>query len=116
MIFRTACVVLAVALGTTAVVAQSSAIAERKEIMKGVGAAAKSGAAIVKGAEPYDNAKAVAVFATYASSAAKIVNLFPEIPRPVAKPPQRRKSGRTWLALKRPWRNSKLIRKQRRLR
>ena len=78
MIFRTACVVLAVALGATAVVAQSSAIAERKEIMKGVGAAAKNGAAIVKGAEPYDNAKAVAIFATYANAAAKIVNLFPE--------------------------------------
>lgn len=78
MIFRTACVVLAIALGTTAVVAQSNAIAERKEIMKGVGAAAKNGAALVKGAEPYDNAKAVAVFATYAGAAAKIVNLFPE--------------------------------------
>ena len=78
MIFRTACVVLAVALGATAVVAQSNAIAERKQIMKGVGAAAKNGAAIAKGAEPYDNAKAQEVFATYASAAAKIVNLFPE--------------------------------------
>ncbi len=64
MIFRTACVVLAVALGATAVVAQSNAIAERKQIMKGVGAAAKTGAGIAKGSEPYDNAKAQEVFAT----------------------------------------------------
>lgn len=78
MIFRAACVVLAVALGTTAVVAQSSAIAERRQIMKGVGAAAKNGAAIAKGSEPYDNAKAVAVFATYASAAAKMPSLFPD--------------------------------------
>lgn len=78
MIFRTACVVLAVALGATAVVAQSNAIAERKQIMKGVGAAAKTGAAFAKGAEPYDNAKAVAVFATYAAAAAKMPSLFPD--------------------------------------
>ncbi len=78
MMFRTACVVLAVALGATAVVAQSNAISERKQIMKGVGAAAKTGAALSKGSEPYDNAKAQEVFATYASAATKIVNLFPE--------------------------------------
>ena len=78
MIFRTACVVLAVALGATAVVAQSNAIAERKQIMKGVGAAAKSGAAFAKGSEPYDNAKAVAIFTTYATAAAKMPSLFPD--------------------------------------
>ena len=78
MIFRTACVVLAVALGATAVVAQSNAIAERKQIMKGVGAAARTGANLVKGSEPYDNAKAKAVFATYASAAAKMPSLFPD--------------------------------------
>lgn len=78
MIFRTVCVTLAIALGTTAVVAQSNAIAERKQIMKGVGAAAKSGAAFAKGSEPYDNAKAKAIFATYASAAAKMTSLFPD--------------------------------------
>jgi len=78
MIFRTACIVLAVTLGATAVVAQSNAIAERKQIMKGVGAAAKTGAAFAKGSEPYDNAKAVAVFATYAAAAAKMPSLFPD--------------------------------------
>lgn len=78
MIFRAVCVTLAVALGATAVVAQSAAIAERKALMKSVGAAAKQGAAFAKGSEPYDNAKAVAIFVTYADVAGKIVNLFPD--------------------------------------
>ena len=78
MIVRTVCVVLAVALSATAVVAQSKAIAERKEIMKGVGAAAKGGAAMARGSAPYDNAKAVEVFAVYANAAAKMPGLFPD--------------------------------------
>lgn len=78
MILRIACVALAVAFGATAVVAQSNAIAERKQIMKGVGAAAKSGAAFAKGSEPYDNAKAKAIFATYANAAAKMPGLYPD--------------------------------------
>jgi len=78
MIARVVCVALAVALASSAVVAQSSAIAERKQIMKGVGAAAKNGAALVKGTEPYDNEKAIAVFTTYANAAAKMPSLFPE--------------------------------------
>lgn len=78
MIFRAVCVTLAVAFGATAVLAQSAAIAERKQIMKGVGGAAKQGAAFAKGAEPYDNAKAVAIFVTYASAAAKMPSLFPD--------------------------------------
>lgn len=78
MIFRAACVTLAVAFGATAVLAQSAAISERKQIMKGVGGAAKQGAAFAKGAEPYDNAKAVAIFVTYANAAAKMPGLFPD--------------------------------------
>jgi cytochrome c556 len=78
MIFRAVCVTLAIALGATAVVAQSSAIAERKALMKSVGAAAKTGAGFMKGSTPYDNAKAVEVFATYASVAAKMPALFPD--------------------------------------
>lgn len=76
MIFRTVCVAVAFALGATAVVAQSNPIAERKEIMKGVGAAAKSGAGLAKGG--YDNAKAQAIFATYVAAAAKMPTLFPD--------------------------------------
>ncbi len=78
MLLRTVCVTLAVALGASAVVAQSNAIEERKKIMKGVGAAAKSGAAFVKGEAAYDNAKAQSIFATYAAAAAKMPSLFPD--------------------------------------
>jgi cytochrome c556 len=77
MIVRSVCVVLAVALSATAVIAQSKAIAERKEIMKGVGAAAKTGAAMARGSAPYDNAKAVEVFVVYANAAGKMPGLFP---------------------------------------
>lgn len=78
MIVRTVCVVLAVALSATAVVAQSKAIGERKEIMKGVGAAAKGGAAMARGSAPYDNAKAIEVFVVYANAADKMPGLFPD--------------------------------------
>ena len=79
MLVRTAvCAALAVALSAGAVLAQSKAIAERKEIMKGVGAAAKQGAALARGTEPYDNAKAVQVFAVYAAAAEKMPGLFPD--------------------------------------
>jgi cytochrome c556 len=79
MIIRTAvCAAVAVALSASAVIAQSKAIAERKEIMKGVGAAAKEGAAMARGSAPYDNAKAVQVFVVYANAAAKMPGLFPE--------------------------------------
>jgi len=79
MLVRTAvCAALAVALSAGAVLAQSKAIAERKEVMKGVGAAAKQGAAIARGTDPYDNAKAVQVFAVYASAAEKMPGLFPD--------------------------------------
>jgi len=78
MIFRTACVALSVVLGATAVVAQTNAISERRNVMKDVGAAAKNGAALARGNEPYDNAKAQAVFATYAAAAAKMPSLFPD--------------------------------------
>ena len=78
MIVRTVCVALAVALSATAVVAQSKAIGERREIMKGVGAAAKDGAAMARGSAPYDNAKAVQIFVVYANAAAKMPGLFPD--------------------------------------
>lgn len=78
MIVRTVCVVLAVALSATAVIAQSKAIGERREIMKGVGAAAKEGAGMARGTTPYDNAKAVQIFVVYANAAEKMPGLFPD--------------------------------------
>ncbi len=79
MIVRTAvCAALAVAFSVSAVIAQSKAIGERREIMKGVGAAAKDGAAMARGSAPYDNVKAVEVFVVYANAAAKMPALFPD--------------------------------------
>ncbi len=70
--------VVAIAIGVTAVVAQSDPIATRKQIMKNVGAAAKTGGGMAKGEAPYDQAKALEIFATFADAGAKMPGLFPE--------------------------------------
>ena len=70
--------VAAVALAVTAVAAQSDPIAARKALMKKNGDEAKVGAAMAKGEAPFDAAKAQAIFATFADSAAKAPALFPD--------------------------------------
>ena len=74
---RTLLAAAAVVIGITAVAAQSDPIAQRREIMKGVGAQTKTGAAMAKGEAPYDQGKAVQIFTTYEDAAAKMPNLFP---------------------------------------
>jgi cytochrome c556 len=66
----------ALAIGFTSAVAQD-AIATRKQLMKDNGQQARAGAAMVKGDAPFDLAKAQAVLAAYADSAAKMDSLFP---------------------------------------
>ncbi|WP_332683076.1 c-type cytochrome [Bosea sp. (in: a-proteobacteria)] len=78
---RTVLVALGLAIGVSAVVAQSNPIAERKEAMKGVGAATRQAAAIAKGEAPFDAAKVQAVFKTYGEAAKKVPTLFPESSR-----------------------------------
>jgi cytochrome c556 len=68
---------LAVAFGATATIAQPDPIAARRAIMKGNGAEAKVGAAMVKGEQPFDLAKAKKVLATYEDAAGKMPNLYP---------------------------------------
>jgi cytochrome c556 len=46
--------------------------------MKQSGDQARIGAAMVKGEQPYDEAKAQAIFAAYANKANKLKSLFPE--------------------------------------
>src|SRR5947209_3434778 len=75
---RTALAVAAIAIGITAVAAQSDPIATRKAVMKENGAQTKAGAAMAKGEAPYDQAKAQAIFANYIDVAAKMPSLFPE--------------------------------------
>ena len=75
---RTALVAAVLGLGLTAVVAQSDPIAERRNMMKAVGAATRDGAAIAKGEAPFDAAKAQAIFKVYADASQKMPGLFPD--------------------------------------
>lgn len=70
--------IAAVALGVSVAVAQQDVIKERKDIMKGNGDQAKIGAAMLKGEQPYDQAAAQKIFATFADAAAKMPDLFPD--------------------------------------
>lgn len=75
---RTVLAVTMFAFGATAVLAQSDPIAARKALMKTNGSAAQQGAKFMKGEEPFDLAKALAIFATYQDVAAKAPALFPD--------------------------------------
>ena len=75
---RTVLAVAAIAIGITAVAAQSDPIATRKAVMKENGAQTKTGVAMAKGEAPYDQTKAQAIFANYIDVAAKMPTLFPE--------------------------------------
>ena len=69
---------VALAVGITAVVAQGDPIAERRNTMKGVGAATRTGNQMVKGETPFDLAKAKEVLQTYANAADRMHTYFPE--------------------------------------
>jgi cytochrome c556 len=70
--------IAAVALGVSMAVAQQDVIKERKDIMKGNGDQAKIGAAMAKGEQPFDQAAAQKIFATFADAATKMPGLFPD--------------------------------------
>lgn len=57
--------------------AQSDVIKQRKALMDALGDQTKAGAAILKGEQPYDPAKAAAIFKAYTDAAA-FNTLFPE--------------------------------------
>jgi cytochrome c556 len=71
-------VLAAIALGVTAVTAQSDPIAARKELMKTNGRQGKLGSNMAKGKAPFDVARAKEIFATFMDAANKMPNLFPE--------------------------------------
>ncbi|MDJ1158512.1 cytochrome c [Chelatococcus sp. SYSU_G07232] len=75
---RPVIVVAALALGVSAVVAANDPIAERKDTMKSVGAATKTGAAMAKGEMPFDSVKAQEIFKAYQQAAQKFPALFPD--------------------------------------
>jgi cytochrome c556 len=67
-----------IALGASVALAQQDPIKERKELMKNNADQAKIGAAMVKGEEPFDLAKAQKIFAAFENTATKAPALFPE--------------------------------------
>ena len=75
---RTVLAVAAIAIGITAVAAQSDPIAARRTHMKEVGAQTKTGTGMAKGEIPYDQGKAQGIFAAYVKAATDLPNLFPE--------------------------------------
>jgi cytochrome c556 len=72
----------AVALGVTAVMAQSDPLSQRKALMKGNLEGAQNLNKMVRGENPFDAAKVSAAFAQWAETAQKLPSLFPEPPKP----------------------------------
>ena len=71
-------VAAAIAVGATAVYAQSAAIGQRKEILKTFGGAMKEPAGMMKGEVPFDLAKVQASLKTVSEGAPKVAPLFPD--------------------------------------
>jgi cytochrome c556 len=67
-----------IAVGLTAVVAQSDPIAARKALMKANNDNARNLVRITRGEDPYDAAKVNAAFAQWADTAQKFGALFPD--------------------------------------
>jgi cytochrome c556 len=80
MINRTvvALTALAMAVGTTVVIAQTDPIAARKALMKGNNDGARILVQIMRGQAPLDAAKVDAAFAQWAETAEKLPGLFPD--------------------------------------
>src|SRR5687767_9481464 len=70
------CATLAAA--ATAVVAQTDVITERKQIMRGNGAATRTGTQMIRNEVPFDVAKAREVFSGIAAGIDRFPNLFPQ--------------------------------------
>ncbi len=68
----------ALLIGGTAVIAQSDPIAERRNLMKSVGAATRTGTQMVRGDVPFDAAKAKEILRVYAAAADKTHTYFPD--------------------------------------
>src|SRR6267154_6625781 len=78
MMKRIVLAVAVVALGVTAVVAQSDPIAARKALMKENGRQSGIAREMIEGKQPFDLAKAKAVLANFAAVHEKGKNLWPD--------------------------------------
>ncbi len=75
---RILCAVSALALGATAVLAQSSAIKERQDIMENISKDGKVLKAMSKGEAPFDASKSSALLGSWDARIKKYVTLFPD--------------------------------------
>ena len=80
MVRRLLAVVAVMMFGVSVAAAQScpDKIKERQTLMKRSGDEAKAGAAMVRGAAPYDAAKVKEIFAAFQDKADKLPTLFPD--------------------------------------
>lgn len=78
MMLRIVVAAAAVALGTSAVLAQSEPITARKAMMKGVSDQYRAVRDMSDGKRPFDLAAAKKAFATFAEAGAKLPALFPD--------------------------------------
>jgi cytochrome c556 len=75
---RTVSALAAIAVGATAVYAQSAAIGQRKDAFKSMANAAKQPGAMMKGETAFDLKSVQAALATYQTEATKLKGLFPD--------------------------------------
>jgi len=78
MLLRTIIAVAAVVSAATAVIAQSDPIAARKALMKAQDDQARIAVRMMRGDNPFDVAKADAVFKAFADTTEKLGTLFPD--------------------------------------
>jgi cytochrome c556 len=71
-------VLVAGAIGVTAVTAQTDVIAQRKDLMKQNSQHTKAISGMIKGAAPYDQAKVDEAFAQWQDTAQALPKLFPD--------------------------------------
>ena len=75
---RTVLAVVIVALGATALVAQTDPIKARKDLMEGNGKQSKAGNEMIQGKQPFNLDAAKKVFATFQETGEKGPALFPD--------------------------------------
>src|SRR5437763_3179670 len=75
---RTVLAVAVVALGATALVAQTDPIKARKDLMEANGKQAKAGNEMIQGKQPFNLDAAKKVFATFEEAGEKAPALFPD--------------------------------------
>ncbi len=75
---RIICAVVGVAIGVTAVAAQTDAISTRKGLMKKNAQHAKAVNAMIKGEQPFDQGAVNAAFTQWAETAAALPKAFPD--------------------------------------